>query len=153
MLGASLGVAVDAEAVGVLLGVFGSVATDPLSSPLQAASTGSPRPTVATPASVLRSRWGGTLGRALMAATVRIDGGPPHCPGVLGPDSQKTHSASPQADLRVAFFAAGAFLAAALRAGAFVAAALVAGALRARLATFGCFASRPSSSGARNWPV
>ena len=97
------------------------------------------------------SRWG--WGRAVMAATVRIERWPTTLSRGTRTRLTGDPQRSPQADLRAAFLAAGAFLAAALRAGAFVAAALVAGALRARLAAFGCFASRPSSSGLRKWPV
>ena len=96
-------------------------------------------------------RWG--WGRAVMRGN-RTDRGAPTTLSRgtrtrLTGDPQRR----PQADLRVAFLAAGASWPVALRAGAFAAVALAAGALRARLAAFGCLASRPSSSGARKWPV
>ena len=163
-----LGVLV-ADGVAELLGVLGSVATVVPSSPLHAARTGRPRPIVATPAKVRRWRWGWrsvmaevvpsweavVAGRAL--STVRGRSRRPHCPVVLGPDSQGTHSAG-QADflvavrfvvVRLAAVFAVVLLGAAFLAGA-LAAAFLAG---ARLAGLGCSASRPSSNGLRNWPV
>ena len=119
------------------------------SEPLHAARTGSPTPIVAMPAMV--RRWTRGLGRSVMRATVRTGGGPPHCPGVLGPRSQPTHSSSA---LRPTCGSPSWQPASSpLPSRAFLAAAFAAAALRARLAGLGCSASRPSSSGSRNWPV
>src|SRR6478672_1594314 len=104
--------------------------------PPQAASSGSPRPTVAAPVSARRR-----LSPSVTVIPFRRAGGrpPPYGRG-FGAD-----------------FRAVVFFAAARLAGAFFAAAFRApaggGAACAESRRVGCFASRPSSIGARNWPV
>ena len=129
-------------------GVFGSVATSLPSEPLHAARTGQPdadRRDAGEGAAVEEGL--GTVGHA----GNRTDRERP-TPLSRGPRTTLTADPqrSPQADLRVAFLAAGRFAGAFA---AFLAGAFAAGALRARRTGLGCSASRPSSNGFRNWPV